>query len=325
MKIAYTRPPAKLNLFLELIRKRPDGYHEIDTVMVPIDLCDELRLWRTKEPSIELEVDWLPSREIVASRLGFAPDSEQAQALLHLPTDDSNLVSRALNLFSQRFGTEGGFACQLHKRIPAGAGMGGASSDAASALLAAAALCGIPQDESELLEIAASIGSDVPFFFGDHGKPIRAARARGRGEMIDSIPLATPLHFVVVFPAASLSTPTVYGNSTVSCQPGSADAMVASLAAGNLAATQNALSNRLTQSAKEILPRIDEILKTMWRSGMQACQLTGSGSACFAIVSSAEESKQCANRLRSVLEPGAFIVDACGVSLPASVTINRDE
>lgn len=330
MKIAYTRPPAKLNLVLEVLAKRSDGYHEIDTIMVAIDLCDELRLWQTAEPTIQLEVDWLPSRSIVATRLGLEPDSPQADQLLSIPTNESNLVHRALSRFAERFQIEGGFHCQLHKRIPAGAGMGGASSDAASALLAAATLCGIPHNSPQLLEIAASIGSDVPFFLGQPtdvaardsaDSPMLAARATGRGENIQSVSLAAPLDLVVAFPAASLSTPQVYANCVPEDQQVAVDAMTQGLAEGDLVAIQSALSNRLTQSAKEILPRIDEILNCMWRSGMQACQLTGSGSACFAVVSSAEESRACASRLRSVLEPGVFITEARSVSLPATVMV----
>ncbi|QDT13653.1 4-(cytidine 5'-diphospho)-2-C-methyl-D-erythritol kinase [Planctomycetes bacterium K23_9] len=326
MKIAVTRPPAKLNLFLELLGKRSDGFHEIDTVMVPIDLCDELKLWRTDDPGIELQVGWLPSIEIVAARLGVECGSPQADSLLSIPSGESNLVHRALTEFSKRLGVTGGFGCQLHKRIPAGAGMGGASSDAASALLAAATLCDVSLDSPFLWEIAASIGSDVPFFLGDPqggsgGGAIRAARARGRGEKIEATPIQGTLNFVVVFPGASLSTPTVYGHSVVPDQPLSAESLVAALRSGDLAATQTSLSNRLAQSAKEILPRIDEILKTMWRFGMTACQLTGSGSACFAVVQSADEARHCANRLRSLLEPGAFVIDARSVSLPAGITI----
>ncbi len=325
MKVAYTRPPAKLNLFLELLSKRSDGYHEIDTVMVPIDLCDELRLSRTSQSAIRLDVDWIETTEVVASRLGIQPGSPQSDALLTIPNDESNLVHRALRLFIDRFNIDGAFDVQLRKRIPAGAGMGGASSDAASALLSAAKLCGISPDSDDLAEIAASIGSDVPFFFGDRGRPIQAARARGRGEKIESISMPKPLHFVVVFPAASLSTPTVYGNSNVPRQPRSADTIVEALESGDVVATQKAISNRLAQSAKEILPRIDEILETMWRSGLPACQLTGSGSACFAIVQSVSESQQCTRRLRCELEPGALVTPACSVILPAGIKVDERE
>ena len=321
MKVAHTKPPAKLNLFLELLGKRGDGFHEIDTVMVPVDLCDELSLWRTDQPGTDLKVDWLPSMQEVASRLDVQPGSKQADELLGIPTDASNLVSRALKQFADIFDIEGGFGCQLGKRIPAGAGMGGASSDAASALMAASRLCGVPHDAPHLKEIAASIGSDVPFFLGDSGRPLQAARAQGRGEVIQPVGVACPLHFVLVFPAASLSTAKVYARAKIPDVPHIGDAMVDGLQKGDRVAVENALSNRLAQSAKEILPRIDEILHCMWRSGMQACQLTGSGSACFALVASADEAHQSVDRLRSVLEPGAFVACVRNVSLPASVTL----
>ena len=322
--IAQTRPPAKLNLFLELLAKRDDGFHEIDTVMVPIDLCDELRVQRTTDASISLDVDWLPSPEIFAQRLGVSLGSDEAAQLLYVPESDDNLVHRALVEFTSVFQVDGGFHCQLRKRIPAGAGMGGASSDAASALLCAAKLCEISPVSPELFEIAAAIGSDVPFFLGqcDGIAPIGAMRARGRGEKLSGVGLATPFSVVVAYPNASLSTAKVYSKSKISDHPASAEEMVAALESGNVRVIQEKLCNALGEPAKIILPRIDEILESMWRSGLPACQLTGSGSACFAITSSVRESLQCAQRLQAMLEPGALVLPATTTTVPAPVLAN---
>ena len=319
--VASTRPPAKLNLFLELLEKRPDGFHEIDTVMIPIDLCDEMRVWRTDQNQVSLKVDWLPSRSIVANRLGIEPDSDKATQLLQIPESEANLVHRALTMFQSQFDISGGFGCDLGKRIPAGAGMGGASSDAASALLCAAKQCGISQQNPKLFQIAASLGSDVPFFLGANGATTKAARATGRGERIESIDVGSSLNFVLAYPNDSLSTAKVYANSKIPDQPAAAEAIVTAMTTANVAEVRRCLSNRLSEPAKKILPRIDEILKSMWRSGLQGCQLTGSGSACFAIVDSQTQSRQCFARLQSMIEPGAFTAVAKSVTVPAPVVI----
>ncbi len=318
--VARTRPPAKLNLFLELLARREDGFHEIDTVMVPIDWCDEMQIRRTEQRGIDIQVTWLPSAEVIARRLGIDPHGDEAEHLLKIPSDENNLVHRALKSFSDAFDVPGGFSCTLGKSIPAGAGMGGASSDAASALRSAAALCGIPSDAKELTELAAGIGSDVPFFLGLGGdRTITAARARGRGESLEEIEMRMTLHGVVVFPGVSLSTAAVYANSQVDPFPQTACRMVEALENGDRARMGAEMVNRLSEPAKKLAPQIVEILESLWRAGLGTCQLTGSGSACFAVASSAIEAKRCAAGLRAVLEPGAIVVAVRSTHVPATI------
>jgi 4-diphosphocytidyl-2-C-methyl-D-erythritol kinase len=312
---ASVRPPAKLNLFLELLANRDDGFHEIDTVMVPIDWCDRIRVRRTARPGVQLKVDWLPSTQTAARRL------EASCSWLNIPGDETNLVHRALTRFAGSFGVAGGFECELLKSIPAGAGMGGASSDAAAALRCAAALSGIPDRDAEIELIAAELGSDVPFFLGDSGRRISAARALGRGEKLTPVTLASPLHVVVVFPNESLSTARVYEASTVPADPQSAEGLIAALRGGNRKNIELQLMNRLSQPAREIAPRIDEILKSMWRAGLRTCQLTGSGSACFALANSARDARHASARLRAVLQPGALVVATHAAGVPPNVEV----
>lgn len=317
---AHTRPPAKLNLFLELLGRRADGFHDIDTVMVPIDWCDELRLRRNHRGQIGLRVTWLPSRRIIASRLGISPTGDQADRLLNIPQDDHNLVHRALQRFIQVFDVDGGFDCELGKSIPAGAGMGGASSDAASALRCAATLCGIPLDAGPLNQIAAEIGSDVPFFMGlGAGQTIRAGRATGRGERLDIVRLASPLNFVVVFPAVTLSTGKVYANSQVPASPQNSCRLIRLVESGRFGELESEIMNRLMEPAKKLACQIEEILESLWRVGLGTCQLTGSGSACFAIASSTVEARRQAARLRAMLEPGAVVMATRSTHVPAWV------
>jgi 4-diphosphocytidyl-2-C-methyl-D-erythritol kinase len=315
----WTRPPAKLNLFLELLARRDDGFHEIDTVMIPINWCDRLGVLRTEQPGVQLNVDWLPSIATAARRLGIAPSQ------LGVPDDETNLVHRALTRLAEAFDIRGGFRCRLFKRIPVGAGMGGASSDAAAALRCGAALLGVSDSRREIQSIAAELGSDVPFFLGDRGRRISAARARGRGEKLSPVTVASPLHVVVVFPNESLSTARVYAASSVPADPRTAEGMVDALRSGNRRNISAQLMNRLSQPAREIAPRIDEILKSMWRAGLRTCQLTGSGSACFALANSARDANQASARLRAVLEPGAFVVATYVTCVPPNVEVASND
>lgn len=330
--VAHTRPPAKLNLFLELLALRDDGFHEIDTVMVPIDWCDELKLRRRTEPGIKLSVDWIPSRSKIAAEFGVDPDSETADRLLAIPNDQSNLVHRALTRFSEEFSIAGGFDCELGKSIPAGAGMGGASSDAASALLCAAALCGVDPYSDAVNQIAAEIGSDVPFFLGQcdtQGQSITAGRATGRGEVIEAVSMRSPIDFLVVFPPITLVTSLVYASSLVPREPKSGDEIAAALEKGDLRSLHSFLLNRLTDPAKKIAPQITEILESMWRNGLTTCQLTGSGSACFAIASSSKEATTILQKMRTEMsgpptrakQLGIRARAAQSVSVPAEVRL----
>lgn len=311
----FVRAPAKLNLFLELVARRGDGYHEIDTVMMPIAWYDQLRVRVIDRPEIQLRVIALPSLAVSSRRLGIE------QSRLSIPEDHRNLVHRGLTRFRECFNIERGFECELQKGIPSGAGMGGASSDAAAALLAAAQLCDISPHDPRLAEMAATLGSDVPFFLGHQGRRIAAARATGRGERLTPISLGCPLHFVVVFPNQSLSTATVYGASRVPDSVCSSSGLISAIERGNRRLIASGLLNRLSEPAREIAPRIDEILKSMWRAGLRTCQLTGSGSACFAITETARVAERAATRLRAALQPGAIVLATHATGVPPLVKI----
>lgn len=320
------RCPAKLNLFLELLGKRADGFHELDTVMVAIDVCDLLSVKHRSQPEIRLSLDWLPSRAELESQLWGAPD---ADSFFDIPDDHRNLVHRAIEAIAQHDRISGGFEVRLKKRIPPGAGMGGASSNAASALLAVREACRIDRPVGELHPIAAELGSDVPFFLGAdfHGEheshavdeastdeqvspKWSAAQAGGRGERITPVDLAKPLHFVVVYPGIVLSTAEVYGEAQI---PGSAvepSALLDALRNGRVSQVGQSLTNRLTTPALKIAPQIREIHESMWQLGMKAVQLTGSGSASFALVESRSVAEAAADRLRKRLQPGALVMAA---------------
>lgn len=173
--------PAKINKFLRILKKRDDGYHELLTIYQAIDLWDEIRV--EEAPDLSLFCD--------------APG---------IPTDDSNLVLRAARTLAERTGiTDRGARFLLTKNIPAGGGMGGGSSDAAGTLVALNHLWGLGMDRDDLAGIAASIGSDVPFFL--YGG---TAVGSGRGEIIDPLPFGGEVLLILGSPPFGIDTREVY-------------------------------------------------------------------------------------------------------------------
>ncbi|TWT72231.1 4-(cytidine 5'-diphospho)-2-C-methyl-D-erythritol kinase [Crateriforma conspicua] len=346
--------PAKLNLFLELCKRRDDGYHDIDTVMVAIDLVDELQIRVRQQPGISLQVDWLPSRHELSCQLGVEPSSkaatgaddqgdpslapESAASLLDIPCDERNLVWRAAEAAVKHFGLDLGFEITLGKRIPAGAGMGGASSNAAMTLLAIATLVGRQGDLDSLHGLAADIGSDVPFFLRLPPVPDPAgtapagtrngsensaasispvAWATGRGEVLQPVPIGGRLNFVIVYPAIALSTARIYQGATVPDSPISSAPLRKSLQTLAISEIGQFMENRLTEPARKIASRIDEIHESMWQSGLKGVQLTGSGSASFGIADTPKSAGSAAVTLRQQLCPGARVMTACSLPPPA--------
>jgi len=324
------RAPAKLNLFLEILRRRDDGYHEIDTVMLPINCYDTLVIRPIvsagESPGIQIATHWWPSRQHWQDSLGGA---ETADELLSIPSDHRNLIHRAITATAVLTNCAWGFDVQVRKRIPAGAGMGGASSDAAAAIRATAALTGVEATDARLWEIAAQIGSDVPFFFGDRTGKTRstAMRATGRGERLAPVTSTAKLRFIVVYPATSLSTALVYRNCTVPPNPHSAEPTLNALLEGGVVKIGTSMHNRLSEPATKISAMVSNLLEQMWRCGLPRCQLTGSGSACFSILDNDSDEIALANRLRAALNTSrlyAHIITAHTTSIPQPHKLSRD-
>lgn len=177
-----SRAPAKVNLSLRVGARRPDGYHEIESLMVPLSLADE----------VEVE-------------LGARADGIEVLGHPELETPD-NLCLRAVEAFRRRVGPVEGVRIRLEKRIPTAAGLGGGSSDAAAILRILARASGIAPDDARLAAAALDVGSDVPFFLD-----ARPAIARGRGEvLVPAPPLPDPLHLVLLHPPFEISAAEAY-------------------------------------------------------------------------------------------------------------------
>ena len=177
--------PSKINLFLRIVRRRDDGYHDLASLFHVIDLGDDMKFAK--------------SSSTTRDTLVCSDDS--------IPLDGSNLVIKALDLFRRKTGVEQYFWVELVKKVPHGAGLGGGSGNAATALWAANQLCGCPATEEQLLEWSGDIGSDISVFFSEG-----AAYCTGRGEIVEDVapplPLTTPI--LLVKPDIGLSTPQIF-------------------------------------------------------------------------------------------------------------------
>lgn len=298
------RAAAKLNLSLAVLARRPDGYHEIESLMVPVSLHDTLVVRATETPGISLRVRY-------AGALATADGSVLAG---DVPTDGRNLVVRAAEALAAEAGVTQGLDIELAKEIPAGSGLGGGSSDAAAVLMAAARVWGLDWSPAQLAAVGARIGSDVPWFFA--GGP---AIASGRGEVLDSVADIPPLPAVIVRPTAGLSTAAVYGQCTPDpARRGDAARLATALAHGDGRAA-TLMHNALEAPARALCPDVDQLLDALARAGAAAPRLTGSGSACFALARTITEARGIAARLEaqrrpdgSRLWPGVFVVRLCG-------------
>jgi 4-diphosphocytidyl-2-C-methyl-D-erythritol kinase len=285
--------PAKINLFLEVLGKRSDGYHELETVLAAIGTYDALTFTPQVTSEIHLTCRWasgLAARDVP----GQKPPSAARELLFDdLPSGPENLAWKACALLRQRSGIQQGATMELVKRIPAAAGLGGASSDAAAALIAGNLAWGLNWPIDRLLELAAELGSDVPFFL-KHG----AAVGRGRGEKLESI-RSSRLHLVLVRPPVGLSTAEVYQL----CQPergqGNAAGLIAALARGHASQVGQTLINDLQTAAATITPWINTLTSEFEKQDVLGHQMTGSGSSYFGLCRSRRHARRISARLRA--------------------------
>jgi 4-diphosphocytidyl-2-C-methyl-D-erythritol kinase len=274
------RAPAKLNLFFEVLARRSDGYHEIESLMVPIGLYDTLTACDDPSGALRLECRWA--------------DRAAGDSLGELPPAPDNLAYRAAQLLRERAGIDRGISLTLIKRIPSAAGLGGGSSDAAAALLAANEIWNLGYSHPQLAEIAAELGSDVPFFLGRG-----AAICRGRGERIEPQHQMAPLHVVVVRPPVGLSTAEVYRNCEVATQPHRVEPLVAALRSGDTRNLKTLTFNRLQTAAASLCPWVERLQGELASQDCLAHQMSGSGSSYFGICRHARHARRVAGRLQS--------------------------
>lgn len=284
--------PAKLNLFFEVLGRREDGYHLVETFVSPVSLYDTLTVRETEDDQIILRVQ-LITGEWAPEALGFAT----------VPTDASNLVYRAAQLLRQETGISRGAEIQLIKRIPTGAGLGGGSADAAAALLGLARLWNLHIPPDQLLTWATRLGSDVPLFL-ERGPCV----CRGRGEQIEQINQFTRLDAVVIKPRVSLSTADVYRACRVPDVPATVQPMLRWWTKGNWRQLGGGLFNRLEEAATMLAPQLREVRSALESSGCSGVSMTGSGSCYFGLFRHRKQALAAARRLAARNLGAVFVV-----------------
>ena len=281
------RAPAKVNLFLEVLARRSDGYHDIASFMIAVSLLDTLEFMEESSGVVQLHCDH--------------PD---------LSTGPENLISRAAALLRERTGCARGARIRLIKRIPMAAGLAGGSTDAAAALAGLNLLWRLGLSSAELAALGAELGSDVPFFFSTP-----AAWCTGRGEQVVPASLGWPLDLVLLCPPFGLSTADVYRAVAVPEHPASGDGLRRAAAAGDVLAMGQQLHNRLQPVAERLRPEIAALYARL-RALRPAGQLmSGSGTSLFALCRDHSEALRIARGLSTGPEeessPGVFSVRSC--------------
>jgi 4-diphosphocytidyl-2-C-methyl-D-erythritol kinase len=265
--------PAKVNLHLAVGARRSDGYHDVTTVLQALDFGDTV----TIAPAAEFGFACLPD-------LGLSPDD--------------NLACRAAQALAARFDRPLDVSIVVSKRIPAGAGLGGASSDAAAVLLGLARLWAVDTADEALLDVARTLGADVPFFLG-----ACTALYSGRGDVLERMlpPLDAPI--VLAKPGAPVPTAQAYAAFDRLPQVPSPDpsALLAELEGGDASEVAARLYNNMTHAALLLVPALGEALRLVGESpGVLAALMAGSGSAVFGICADDSAAAACADAARSV-------------------------
>ena len=271
--MTHTEPAfAKLNLTLDILGKREDGYHNMRMVMQSIDLHDVVTVSTRETPGLTLTTD-----------------------LPFLPRGDGNIAGKAAARFFQATGQcAPGLAIDIRKKIPVCAGMAGGSSDGAAVLRTLRRLCAPDMPQKELEEIGALVGSDVPYCV--RGGTVLA---EGRGEILTDLPPLPPCFLVVCKPACSVSTPELFGlvrSKRLRCHPYT-DALLSALEQGDL----EAAAHRFYNVFEDVLParysQVFELKGALLERGAMAASMTGSGPSVFGLFRDEEPARQAAEAL----------------------------
>lgn len=268
----------KVNLLLNVLGKRPDGFHQLETVLHPLKLCDQLTFARA------------------------GSDIDLSCSDPNLPTDTGNLAHRAAAAFMQAVKIREGVRIHLEKKIPLAAGLGGGSGNAATTLLGLNELFGQPLSATRLNELASALGSDVPFFLQD--KP---ALATGRGEKIQPLDSFSALRgkvFLLIHPGFGVATPWTYRNlarfpAALNGRPGRAQSLISKLQAGDLRAAVGEFYNSLEAPVLEKYPLLVLFLEFLRAHGALAALMSGSGSTTFAIVENLDAAGTLVDKFKS--------------------------
>ena len=260
--------PAKLNLTLDVLFRRPDGYHELDMLNIRIDLCDELEFTLARDTLITYD---------------------------GMPAPENDIVQKSIRLYAQRTGVEINARVHVRKRIPSEAGLGGGSADGAAVLMALESIYGA-LGQSALEEVALRVGADVPYCL--YNAP---CRVRGVGERIEPVPMPqTALWFVLLKPAGGISTAALFSGLSFPVYHPPTEEAIHALSHADAAVLGPLLINALQDPAQSLLPEIASLVERLKTAGALGASMTGSGSAVFGLFSSETAAREAANRFADI-------------------------
>lgn len=266
---------AKINLGLDVLRRREDGYHEVKMIMQTISLCDELELRRRKQPGIQVRTN-----------------------LHYLPTNENNLVYKAARLLMEEFQIKDGISIQLQKRIPVAAGMAGGSSDAAAVLWGMNQMYGFGLSRRDLMGRGVRLGADVPYCV------LRGtALAEGIGEELTILPPMPKCYILLAKPGISVSTRFVYenlhANDLKAEQHPDVDAMIQAIKEKDLELLASRMGNVLELVTIPSHPVIGEIRTCMLEAGALGAMMSGSGPTVFGIFDTQAKARKAYHAMRA--------------------------
>lgn len=266
---------AKINLGLDVLRRREDGYHEVKMIMQTIGLHDDLEIRKTKTPGIQVKTN-----------------------LYYLPTNENNLVYKAAKLLMDEFQIQDGVSIQLKKRIPVAAGMAGGSSDGAAVLWGINQMYGLGLSMQALMERGVRLGADVPYCI-QRG----TALAEGIGEKLSVLPPMPKCTILIAKPGISVSTKFVYENLHANDlkpeQHPDVDSMIEAMRQKDLGLLCSRMGNVLETVTIPAYPVINEIKRTMMDNGAIGSMMSGSGPTVFGIFGSPVAAKQAMKAVRA--------------------------
>ena len=276
--------PAKINLYLRILGRRPDGYHELETVMAPLDFGDQITL-HPRPTGLTLECDH--------------PD---------LPTDARNLALRAAQLLAESAGVTQGAHIVLEKRTPLAAGLGGGSSNAAAVLRGLNQLWRLNTPAATLDDLAARLGSDVNLFLADS-----VALCHGRGERVQPVPCRSTATVLLINPGFGISTKWAYESwaraaASPGLTPGAPDVtlLLRGLAANELAGVAGNLFNSLEAPSVRKFPVLQLLKQALRADGAEGALMSGSGATVFGLFAQRDQAERSAERIRAEFGPSMW-------------------
>ena len=257
MKNLHIRSFAKINLCLNVVKKREDGFHELDGIMLPISLHDSL----------------------VISKLNNAPDNYVTVDDFSIGTFNYNLATFSIDKLQAKYGFKDKFRILIHKVIPIQAGLGGGSSNAAFTMKAVNSMLKLGATDEELEQLAKPLGADIPFFV-----KCKPARSQGIGEILTPVTIKNNYFVLIVKPEAGCSTKDIFAAAdSMDLKICDVDGIIKALEEGDDDYLAEHISNSLQDPAISLVPTIQTIIDELKENGLKIVQVTGSGSAVFAL------------------------------------------